>query len=86
MAQNLLLIEKFNMSKWSEYKQKNGSTPLDLLNPRTKRVSDEIAKSRLEICNACPHLIQLTKQCKKCGCFMAVKTKIEASTCPIGKW
>ena len=74
------------MSKWSEYKQKNGSTPLDLLNPRTKRVTDDVANSRLEICNSCPHLIKLTKQCKKCGCFMAVKAKIEASTCPIGKW
>lgn len=86
MVQNLLLIGKFNMSKWSEYKQKNGSTPLDLLNPRTKRVTDDVANLRLEICNSCPHLIQLTKQCKKCGCFMAVKTKIEASTCPVGKW
>ena len=74
------------MSKWSEYKQKNGSTPLDLLNPRTKRVTDDVANLRLEICNSCPNLIQLTKQCKKCGCFMAVKTKIEASTCPIGNW
>lgn len=74
------------MSKWSEYKQKNGSTPLDLLNPRTKRVTDDVANLRLEICNSCPYLIQLTKQCKKCGCFMAVKTKIEASTCPVGNW
>jgi predicted Zn-ribbon and HTH transcriptional regulator len=74
------------MSKWSEYKEKNGSTPLDLLNPRTKHVTDDIEKFRLEICNSCPNLIQLTKQCKKCGCFMALKAKIEASTCPIGNW
>ena len=74
------------MSKWSEYKEKNGSTPLDLLNPRTNRVSDEVAKSRLDICISCPELIQLTKQCKKCRCFMTAKTKIEASRCPIGKW
>ena len=74
------------MSRWAEYKEKNGVTPLDLLNPRTNRVSDEVAKSRLDICISCPELIQLTKQCKKCGCFMAVKAKIEASTCPIGKW
>ena len=73
-------------SKWEEYKEKNGVTPLDLLNPKTKRTSDEIANSRLDICNSCPHLIQLTKQCKKCGCFMAAKTKYEAAKCPIGKW
>ena len=73
-------------SKWEEYKEKNGVTPLDLLNPKTKRISDEIANSRLDICNSCPHLIQFTKQCKKCGCFMAAKTKYEAAKCPIGKW
>ena len=74
------------MSRWAEYKEKNGVTPLDLLNPRTSRVSDEVAKSRLDICISCPELIQLTKQCKKCGCFMTAKTKIEAARCPLGKW
>jgi hypothetical protein len=74
------------MSRWAEYKEKNGVTPLDLLNPRTNRVSDEVAKSRLDICISCPELIQLTKQCKKCGCFMSAKTKIEAARCPIGNW
>lgn len=74
------------MSRWAEYKEKNGVTPLDLLNPKTKRVSDEVANSRLDICNSCPQLIQLTKQCKKCGCFMTAKTKIEAARCPIGNW
>lgn len=86
MAQNLLLIEDFNMSRWSEYKEKNGATPLDLLNPKTKRVSDEIANLRLDMCIACPHLIQFTKQCTKCKCFMTAKTKIEAARCPIGNW
>jgi len=28
----------------------------------------------------------LSKQCKKCGCFMAIKTKLQAATCPLGKW
>ena len=74
------------MSKWSEYKEKNGVTPLDLLNPNTRYVSEETSKSRLEICNSCPNLIQLTKQCKKCGCFMQLKTKLDGSRCPIGKW
>jgi hypothetical protein len=74
------------MSKWSDYIEKNGSTPLHFLNPRTKYVTNDIENFRLNICNSCPNLIQVTKQCKKCGCFMSLKAKIEASICPIGNW
>ena len=74
------------MSRWSEYKEKNGVTPLDMLNPHTKIVDEAIAEHRLSICNRCPELLQLTKQCKKCGCFMTAKTKMEMAKCPIGKW
>ena len=73
-------------SKWQEYKEKNGVTPLDLLNPMTKHAAEDLATSRLAICKACPELVKLTTQCKKCGCFMAAKTKLEAAKCPIGKW
>ena len=73
-------------SRWQEYKEKNGVTPLDMLNPNTKRTGDDLAKQRLDICLSCPELIQLTVQCKKCGCFMAAKTKLQAATCPLGKW
>lgn len=73
-------------SRWQEYKEKNGVTPLDMLNPNTKRADDDLAKQRLDICLSCPELIQLTVQCKKCGCFMSAKTKLESAKCPIGKW
>jgi hypothetical protein len=73
-------------SRWQQYKEKNGVTPLDLLNPMTKPADEELAKLRLETCLSCPELIKTTKQCKKCGCFMIVKTKLEAAKCPIGKW
>ncbi len=73
-------------SRWDLYIEKNGVTPLDMLNPNTKRVSEEDAETRLNICKACPELIKLTSQCKKCGCFMKVKTKLEKATCPVGKW
>ena len=73
-------------SKWQEYKEKNGVTPLDMLNPNTKRSTEELASSRMAICKACPELIKLTSQCKKCGCFMKAKTKLEKAVCPIGKW
>jgi hypothetical protein len=32
-------------SRWEIYKEKNGVTPLDMINPNTKRVSDEDAKT-----------------------------------------
>lgn len=73
-------------SRWQEYKEKNGVTPLDLLNPKTKSADEETSNKRYEICLACPELIQITKQCKQCGCFMNVKTKLESAKCPLGKW
>jgi hypothetical protein len=73
-------------SRWQQYKEKNGVTPLDLLNPMTKPADKELSKLRLEICLSCPELIKTTKQCKKCGCLMTVKTKLEAAKCPMGKW
>jgi hypothetical protein len=74
------------MSAWEKYKEKNGSTPLDLLNPKTEKATEEQAKDRLEICNSCDEYIKLTHQCKVCGCFMELKTKIKISKCPLGKW
>ena len=60
--------------------------PWDFLNPNVKYSPDEIANARYEMCKACPEFINITKQCKKCGCFMAAKTRLESATCPIGKW
>ena len=60
--------------------------PWDLVNPNTAWADEEKAEERYSICKSCPELIKLTKQCKKCGCFMAAKTKLEAATCPLGKW
>lgn len=73
-------------SKWQEYKEKNGVTPLDLLNPMTKHAAESLSNSRMSTCRGCPELIGVTSQCKKCGCFMLIKTKIEAAKCPLGKW
>ena len=73
-------------SRWQEYKEKNGVTPLDLLNPMTKHSSEELATSRMLVCKSCPELVKLTNQCRKCGCIMSIKTKLEAATCPLGKW
>lgn len=59
--------------------------PWDLING-SPRTPEEIAESRLEICRNCEFYRKRTNQCKKCGCFMKLKTKLEEARCPIGKW
>lgn len=73
-------------SAWERYKEKNGVTPLDMLNPKTKKATKELADNRFSICKACPELIPIINQCKKCGCFMELKTTLNMAKCPIGKW
>ena len=60
--------------------------PWDLFNKNLGRVETEVAAERLAICKECPELIQLTTQCKKCGCLMNAKTKLPNAECPLGKW
>ena len=60
--------------------------PWDLLNPNKPRASEELYTHRLDICDTCPSLIQLTQQCKECGCIMPLKAKLKDATCPLGKW
>ena len=45
-----------------------------------------MALARFKICKTCPELIKATNQCKVCGCFMNLKTKLIQAECPIGKW
>jgi hypothetical protein len=57
-----------------------------LVNPNAEWADESLSSERYSICQSCPELIRLTKQCKKCGCFMAAKTKLQKATCPLGKW
>ena len=66
--------------------QERPARPWDLFNKKIGRVTDIVAKERMEICRGCPHLIKVTHQCKECGCFMDAKTKLPNASCPIGKW
>ena len=59
--------------------------PWDLLK-KNKYTNEEIAQARLDECKKCEFLFKKTNTCKKCGCFMVAKTKLEKATCPIGKW
>jgi hypothetical protein len=69
-----------------DYKEKNGVTPFDLINPKSPRSSEDLKKERMSICNDCPELIKLTTQCKQCHCIMYLKTTLEEAKCPLGKW
>jgi hypothetical protein len=76
------------MTPWQKYQAgiKKEVKPWDVLNPNTEWLNDEDANKRYDICLSCPQLINLTKQCKKCGCFMSIKTKLKDATCPLNKW
>lgn len=77
---------------WQEWKKKNAErqasgrvSPVDFFNPETEYASSDKANERMSICENCPEL-SITNQCKQCGCFMHLKTKLAHATCPLNKW
>lgn len=60
-------------------------SPKDLLfgdNYTTKDIRD----ARFAICKTCPELFRPTATCKRCSCFMAMKTWLKNAHCPIHLW
>lgn len=49
-------------------------------------VTEEVYKTRMDICIQCPSFRQQDKRCMQCGCFMEAKTRFKKTYCPIGKW
>ena len=41
---------------------------------------------RLNICKECDSYLKNRDMCKECGCIMAMKTRLFAAKCPLGKW
>jgi len=79
--------EEETLTPWQKYKKNLGDVrPWDMINPGAQRATEKEAAKRFDICLGCPELIKLTKTCKKCGCVMPLKTKLENAVCPIGKW
>lgn len=75
------------LTPWQQYKQNLGNTrPWDIINPKIEKADVATSEERYLICKQCPELITLTDQCKKCGCFMKLKTTLPNATCPLGKW
>lgn len=48
--------------------------------------SQEEMEKRFNLCVACEYLIPEQSRCIKCGCYMNMKTRLQASKCPINKW
>ena len=72
---------------FEEWQKNLGETrPWDMINPNVEHVSEEIENQRFSICKSCPELLKITKQCKKCGCIMTLKTKLRKAECPLHKW
>ena len=44
------------------------------------------AYERLLICEDCDKYIKLARICSECKCFMPLKARFKAVTCPLGKW
>jgi len=49
-------------------------------------VSEEKLKQRQSICEDCSQFNKDSKRCYLCGCFMEVKWKFQASSCPTSLW
>lgn len=60
-------------------------TPLDLLDSNNYTTREE-RNSRFDTCKGCDRLFKPTRTCRECGCFMALKTWLSSSECPLGKW
>ena len=73
------------LTPWQQQKKIKNAKPWHLLNNKNYVSLDEQEK-RFSICKECPDLIKITKQCKRCGCFMNAKTRLKNASCPIKKW
>lgn len=58
----------------------------DLFDINRPRSDKELIESRLAICNTCPFFNKRLAKCKKCGCFMKLKTTLQEAKCPVGNW
>lgn len=52
------------------------------------RLKQDLAKTRLSICNQCKHKVKtsLGYVCDQCGCILESKTRVEDEHCDLDKW
>ena len=51
-----------------------------------KRVTFDDYVYRLTVCEICNHCDKENWSCKKCGCYLDKKSKMNTENCPDGKW
>ncbi|QDP64616.1 MAG: hypothetical protein GOVbin2006_27 [Prokaryotic dsDNA virus sp.] len=49
-------------------------------------VTDEVYKERMNICRSCVYYFKPTGQCKRCMCFMKIKSRLAPLDCPEKYW
>jgi hypothetical protein len=49
-------------------------------------VSQAEIERRLSICAKCEFFEAAPMKCRKCGCYLNLKTRLETEHCPIAKW
>ena len=86
MDLNSMSQQPKELTPFQIHKQRFGSAKPWHAIQREHKVDTEVSMSRYSICEGCPSFLNITKQCKECGCFMKIKTKIDTAVCPIGKW
>ena len=72
-----------------DYAINNDKIDMRNISSRFKNIllhDQDIIDRRWSECEKCEFLLKPTNNCKKCGCFMNVKTKVATASCPIGKW
>jgi len=74
------------MSFINTFKDKIKSQLNDSQNRLIIIVSDDVQKERMDTCVSCEHFFKITRQCKKCACFMDIKTTLQNAQCPLNKW
>jgi hypothetical protein len=61
-------------------------TFFDLFDPNQERSDRELIEYRLKICNSCEWFDKRLAKCRKCGCFMKLKSTLRQAQCPVNKW
>jgi len=49
-------------------------------------VKDEVYQERIALCRECVYYFKPTGNCKICGCFMKIKSRISSMSCPKKHW
>jgi hypothetical protein len=70
---------------------KNATTSIgqnikEMISGNSIMVEEAVSSSRLEICKKCDFFDNANNRCKKCGCYMEIKTKLRIEKCPVNKW